>query len=188
MILAKSLTVARTISNQFQNSKIHKKNLAPVQSDQSKNGPIQDARGSGRIDCRVRNRNNQMVIAEAKREGSDCKRAITDLHIVTATVIMLCAKTGRKHQLRLYCSQFLSSPIVGDFKYDFEYLNNKSKKAIKGFLKQESSSRILLHFSRLNLKYENTFLTVTMAIMVGGSFFYSSKIKKLRQSRRDSNT
>ncbi|KAI8460152.1 hypothetical protein BY996DRAFT_6409605 [Phakopsora pachyrhizi] len=85
LILAKSLTVARTISNQFQNSKIHKKNLAPVQSDQSKNGPIQDARGSGRIDCRVRNRNNWMVIAEAKREGSDCKRAITDWHIVTAT-------------------------------------------------------------------------------------------------------
>ncbi|KAI8449750.1 hypothetical protein BY996DRAFT_4533671, partial [Phakopsora pachyrhizi] len=156
LILAKSLTVARTISNQFQNSKIHKKNLAPVQSDQSKNGPIQDARGSGMIDCRVRNRNNWMVIAEAKREGSDCKRAITDWHIVTATsthaIVMLLAKTGRKHQLRLYCSQFLSSPTVGDFKYDFEYLNNKSKKAIKGFLKGESSGRILLHFSRLNLK------------------------------------
>ncbi|KAI8445918.1 hypothetical protein BY996DRAFT_6423375 [Phakopsora pachyrhizi] len=123
---------------------MHKKNLAPVQSDQSKNGPIQDARGSGRINCRVRNRNNQMVIA--KREGSDCKRAITDWHIVTAT-------------------------------YDFEYLNNKSKKAIKGFLKQESSSRILLHFSRLNLKYENPFLTVPMAIMVGGSFFIAQNKK-----------
>ncbi|KAI8460935.1 pseudouridine synthase [Phakopsora pachyrhizi] len=156
LILAKSSTVARTISNQFQNSKILKKYLALVQFDRSKKGPIHDARGSGRIDCRVRNRNDRMVIAEAKREGSDCKRAITDWHIVTATsthaIVGLRPKTGRKHQLRLHCSRFLSSPIVGDFKYDFEYLNDKSKKAIEGFLKRESSSRIMLHCSEIEFK------------------------------------
>lgn len=28
--------------------------------------------------------------------------------------------TGRKHQLRLVCSQILEAPIIGDFKYGYE--------------------------------------------------------------------
>ncbi|EGG10122.1 uncharacterized protein MELLADRAFT_94488 [Melampsora larici-populina 98AG31] len=156
LILARSSSVARTIGTQFKQSTIKKRYLALVQFLPTKRGPIQEATTQGKVLCRMRNRSDKMVIAEANRTGPDCKRAETDWKLVTATsthaIVSLLPTTGRKHQLRLVCSRFLSAPIVGDFKYDFRYLSDKSQKCIEDFLKRESDSRIMLHSSQIEFK------------------------------------
>ncbi|KAG0146659.1 hypothetical protein CROQUDRAFT_657002 [Cronartium quercuum f. sp. fusiforme G11] len=156
LILARTPSTARTLGTQFKNSLINKKYLALVQFLPLKKGPIQDAKIEDKVICRIRNRSDKMVIAENSRTGPDCKRTETDWKLITATsthaILSLIPKTGRKHQLRLICSRFISAPIVGDFKYDFEYLSDKSRICIENFLKRESDSRIMLHSSEIEFK------------------------------------
>lgn len=156
LILAKSSTACRTLSTQFKNSTVKKTYLAVIQFLIDRTGPIQDAKASGLIECRMRNRNDRMVIAESTRSGTDCKQTRTDWELITATsnhaIVRLRPQTGRKHQLRLHCSRFLAAPIVGDFKYDFRYLNNQSQKAIQTFLYREATGRVLLHCSEIEFK------------------------------------
>ncbi|OAV92382.1 hypothetical protein PTTG_02223 [Puccinia triticina 1-1 BBBD Race 1] len=156
LILAKSPTASRTLSTQFKNSTIKKIYYAAIQFLGDRIGPIQDAKSSGQIECRMRDRNDRMVIAEANRTGADCKQTKTEWELVTATsnhaIVRLRPHTGRKHQLRLHCSRFLAGPIVGDFKYDFRYLSHQSQKAIHNFLNREAPGRILLHCSEIEFK------------------------------------
>ncbi|KAH9468413.1 hypothetical protein Pst134EA_008953 [Puccinia striiformis f. sp. tritici] len=156
LILAKSSTASRTLSTQFKNASVKKTYYAAIQFLGDRIGPIQDAKLAGTIECRMRNRNDKMVIAEANRTGLDCKQATTGWELVTATsnhaIVRLRPKTGRKHQLRLHCSRFLAGPIVGDYKYDFRYLSHQSEKAIHDFLNREAPGRILLHCSEIEFK------------------------------------
>jgi 23S rRNA-/tRNA-specific pseudouridylate synthase len=66
MILAKSSTASRTLSTQFKNSTVKKTYYAAIQFLTDRIGPIQDAKAAGQIECRMRNRNDRMVIAECE--------------------------------------------------------------------------------------------------------------------------
>ncbi|KAA1109112.1 hypothetical protein PGT21_033323 [Puccinia graminis f. sp. tritici] len=154
LILAKSSTASRTLSTQFKNSTVKKTYYAAIQFLGDRIGPIQDAKSSGQIECRMRDSKDRMVIAESNRTGTDCKQTKTNWELVTATsnhaIVRLTPQTGRKHQLRLHCSRFLAGPIVGDFKYDFRYLSYQSQKAIHNFLNRPG--RLLLHCSEIEFK------------------------------------
>jgi 23S rRNA-/tRNA-specific pseudouridylate synthase len=60
--------------------------------------------------------------ASANADGS--KAASTVLQILSSNerfaIFQMNPLTGRKHQLRLVCSQIVNAPIVGDFKYGYE--------------------------------------------------------------------
>jgi len=156
LILGKSSTASRTLSTQFKNATVTKTYYAAIQFLGDRIGPIQDAKAAGLIECRIRDRNDRMVIAESNRTGPDCKHTKSEWELVTATsnhaIVRLRPTTGRKHQLRLHCSRFLAGPIVGDFKYDFRYLSPQSRKAIHNFLNQEAPGRLLLHCSEIQFK------------------------------------
>lgn len=53
-----------------------------------------------------------------------CKKAVTRWEVANATNthahLILMPETGRKHQLRVVCSDLLGGPIVGDFKYGYQ--------------------------------------------------------------------
>lgn len=66
LILARSPNSARTLGTQFKNSTIIKQYLALVQFLPLRKGPIQEAKNEGHISCRMRNRNDRMVIAEGQ--------------------------------------------------------------------------------------------------------------------------
>jgi 23S rRNA-/tRNA-specific pseudouridylate synthase len=64
LILAKSSTASRTLSTQFKNSTVKKTYYAAIQFLGDRIGPIQDAKSSGQIECRMRDSKDRMVIAE----------------------------------------------------------------------------------------------------------------------------
>ncbi|GAA0166688.1 RNA processing factor [Lithospermum erythrorhizon] len=62
-------------------------------------------------------------------ESSGAQYAVTEYRVIGSsnhgfTWLELCPLTGRKHQLRVHCAEFLGTPIVGDFKYGWQAHRN----------------------------------------------------------------
>ncbi|KNZ53101.1 hypothetical protein VP01_3342g2 [Puccinia sorghi] len=78
LILSKSSTASRTLSTQFKNATVTKTYYAAIQFLGDRIGPIQDAKAAGLIECRIRDRNDRMVIAESNRTGPDSGPIVGD--------------------------------------------------------------------------------------------------------------
>lgn len=66
-----------------------------------------------------------MAVSEGQTDGKeDTKSASTIVKVLSSNerfaLLQLNPTTGRKHQLRLVCSEILHAPIVGDFKYGYK--------------------------------------------------------------------
>jgi 23S rRNA-/tRNA-specific pseudouridylate synthase len=66
-----------------------------------------------------------VAVSEGQTDGKeDTKSASTIVKLLSSNerfaLLQLNPTTGRKHQLRLVCSEILHAPIVGDFKYGYK--------------------------------------------------------------------
>lgn len=64
-----------------------------------------------------------IAVSTADPGTIDNKNASTILQILSSTgryaLLHLQPLTGRKHQLRLVCSEILQAPVIGDYKYGY---------------------------------------------------------------------
>jgi RluA family pseudouridine synthase len=119
MVFAKTREVAQIMFNAFKDREIKKVYIACV-----KGCPNKD---SGIIKTNITKSSKDRHSYEiSEAEG---KIAITQYEVIKGDVnknmalLRLFPQTGRTHQLRVHCSQFLNTPIIGDNRY-----SNNSKK------------------------------------------------------------
>lgn len=127
LLIAKNQLWAKKISEMFRNSQIKKTYIAVVDGKIKKPGVIDDF-----IEKSFDGNKEKMHIA---KKG---QRAITYYKPIGMvgynTILELNPKTGRKHQLRVHCSEELHSPILGDRKYNPNASGNMMLHAYKIFI------------------------------------------------------
>ncbi|KAF9231512.1 pseudouridine synthase [Melanogaster broomeanus] len=139
LVLAKNLTAARQLSQQFQNRTIGKTYLALVrggeQSFPARSGEIRDA---------LESTNGRVSISQS----CNAKFAATDWELPKAPLSLLRLKlhTGLKHQLRVHLAHSLHTPILGDPVYTRSAISAKIADRFK-----VPHNRIFLHAARLCL-------------------------------------
>ncbi|KAK9165836.1 hypothetical protein Scep_001027 [Stephania cephalantha] len=67
------------------------------------------------------------VVSDAN--GISSQHAVTEYRVIETSSdgyswLELCPLTGRKHQLRVHCAEYLGTPIVGDYKYGWQAHRN----------------------------------------------------------------
>ncbi|GAA6043538.1 hypothetical protein JCM8097_001211 [Rhodosporidiobolus ruineniae] len=107
LLLAKQPQHAARLSKQLQRHEIHRTYLAVVHG-QLKQGY------AGEIDAPLRVEDDRVRLAQ---DGIEAKTAWACLAASPSfSLLSLKPATGRKHQLRVHCADYLQAPIVGDFK------------------------------------------------------------------------
>ncbi|MBO4405389.1 MAG: RluA family pseudouridine synthase [Alphaproteobacteria bacterium] len=113
LLIAKNRNWARKLTQLFRDGKIQKTYWAVVDGKIRKSGVIQNFIGKSFVSGEER-----MTVV---REDLG-KSAVTDYRPINEigcfTLLELRPKTGRKHQLRVHCSETLKAPILGDKKYN----------------------------------------------------------------------
>lgn len=126
LLVAKNIRFARLLTAMFRNNEIRKTYLAVVDGKIIKGGTIDTFIRKNMIGGE-----EKMVIAD---EGL---RAITVYEPViiedNRTLLKLTPQTGRKHQLRVHCSEVLQAPICGDRKYNTAPKNAKDRMLLHAY-------------------------------------------------------
>jgi len=142
LLVAKNNKTLEFLQKQFKESKVIKKYLALVVGNlKAGQGKIETLIGRSRKD-----RRKQKVYLPCG-PGSQGKRlAITEYKVIEKfknyTLVEICPKTGRKHQIRAHLS-YLGHPIAGDKMYGF-----------KNQICPKDLSRQFLHASYLKIKFK----------------------------------
>lgn len=116
LIIAKNLDFARKITAAFRGGKVRKKYIAILSAGtKEKQGIIKNF-----IKKTIISNEEKMVVCDKNDEGA--VYAETQYEIIGKCknglpYVALYPKTGRKHQLRVHCSEVLNAPILGDVKY-----------------------------------------------------------------------
>lgn len=134
LIIAKGRSAAQKLTKMFRENRIHKTYLAIVDGKIKKGGVIDNYLHKTVVG------NEEKIAVVGDLNGLDgARRAITeyiprnisDPNFKYYTLLELHPKTGRKHQLRVHCADVLRAPILGDKKYDRNFLKNFSKNSAK---------------------------------------------------------
>ena len=113
LLVAKNRNYARKLTQQFKDGKVQKTYWAIVDGKIRKSGIIQNFIGKSFISGEER----MTVVSEERGKSAITKyRPIKEVGYFT--LLELNPKTGRKHQLRVHCSESLKAPILGDKKYN----------------------------------------------------------------------
>ena len=111
LLIAKNQQVAEKLTELFRENKIKKTYLAVVDGKIKAPGTIDNFLEKAMIS------NEEKILVSTAG-----KRAITEYRPIKSvddyTILELLPKTGRKHQLRVHCSETLKAPILGDKKYN----------------------------------------------------------------------
>ncbi|KAK9899547.1 pseudouridine synthase [Cystobasidium minutum MCA 4210] len=120
LLLAKTPQAARVLSKQFQNNSVKKTYLAIVEAGNTASNWWSDD-NEHPVDCYIQYTETGPQICKSNVNGA--KAASTVIKTLSSNgrfaLLQLKPTTGRKHQLRLLCSQILKAPIVGDYKYNY---------------------------------------------------------------------
>jgi 23S rRNA pseudouridine1911/1915/1917 synthase len=113
MVIAKNTKTYNALREAFTSHQVQKTYLAHVE------GTIQE--DEIHIDAPLgRNKKDYKQVVNPKNPRGELREAITDLRVVRrdeeTTLVELCPKTGRTHQLRAHCA-YIGHPIVGDKAY-----------------------------------------------------------------------
>ncbi|KAH0834154.1 pseudouridine synthase [Lanmaoa asiatica] len=141
LVLAKNLTAARQLSQQFHNRTVGKTYLALVRggekSFEARSGEIRDA---------IETDGGHVSISQSCK----AKFAATDWELVASSpkaplsLLKLTLHTGLKHQLRVHLAHSLRAPILGDPVYSRGPISEKITRTIR-----VPENRVFLHASRL---------------------------------------
>lgn len=68
---------------------------------------------------------SERITIARNTESTSSQHALTEYKVIKSspqgyTWLELCPLTGRKHQLRVHCAEYLGTPIVGDYKYGWQ--------------------------------------------------------------------
>ncbi|KIK93591.1 hypothetical protein PAXRUDRAFT_828804 [Paxillus rubicundulus Ve08.2h10] len=143
LVLAKNLTAARQLSQQFRNRTIGKTYLALVRG-----GAQSFSAQSGEIRDPLESINGRVSISQS----CNAKFAATDWELIASSprvplsLLRVKLHTGLKHQLRVHLAHSLHTPILGDPVYTRSAVSDKVARVIK-----VPENRIFLHASRLCL-------------------------------------
>ncbi|MDR1335192.1 MAG: RluA family pseudouridine synthase [Holosporaceae bacterium] len=118
LLIAKTKLMARRLTQLFRENKIHKTYLAVVDGVVRKPGTIDVFLGKSFFG------NEEKMCIVPDGQNPDARRSTTHYKPLCTTgkytLLELKPITGRKHQLRLHCSDMLRAPIVGDVKYGWK--------------------------------------------------------------------
>lgn len=110
LLLAKSYASARYFTGLFKQGSIHKRYLALVVGQPKEEAGLITAPVHKKTDSSIEN--NMIKEKEAETEYRVLARGKQGI-----SLLELCPKTGRTHQLRIHCALSLGCPILGDGKY-----------------------------------------------------------------------
>lgn len=134
LIIAKGRSAAQKLTKMFRENRIQKTYLAIVDGKIKKGGVIDNYLHKTVVG------NEEKIAVVGDSNGLDgawraiteyIPRNISDPNFKYYTLLELHPKTGRKHQLRVHCADVLRAPILGDKKYDRNFLKNFSKNSAK---------------------------------------------------------
>ncbi len=119
LLVAKNRHTAKNLSELFKTGKIKKTYWALVDGKIDKTGTIDNYIGKSFVSGEEK----MVVVKNLKGQ-----RAITNYNPITRieyyTLLEMKPLTGRKHQLRVHCSEVLGAPILGDVKYNKNVQHN----------------------------------------------------------------
>ncbi len=114
LVIAKNLRSAQQLTKLFRNGEVQKTYWAIVDGKIEKEGVINNLLGKKFVSGE-----EKMTVVENNEDGQQAITLYKTLKRVGFfSLLELRPKTGRKHQLRVHCSEVLKAPILGDVKYN----------------------------------------------------------------------
>ena len=113
LLIAKNQKYARKLTQLFRDGKIKKTYWAIVDGKIDKPGIVRNFIGKSFISGE-----EHMTVTDEENGKSAITKYSPINKVGYYTLLELNPKTGRKHQLRVHCSEVLKAPILGDVKYN----------------------------------------------------------------------